>query len=200
MGCTNDPKVKGSEKEQLIKLKNQLKLKASEVESKINAKNKEVEKYLEQAKLNIKSGNKFEAKRQIKKKQFNQKIVERLQSQIQILDDQLMVLENTEVNKEIADTIKSVYEKIKLVDHNINNRELEKYVEELNEIKEKNKENQEEFKEIINQGNEADPDISDELELMEAEINGNIPKANNEQLVNDNKQTFQQPAENLVFL
>ena len=196
MGCSSDPQVK----ESLMDVKVKIKLKISEVESKINAKNKEVEKYLEQAKLNIKSGNKFEAKRQIKKKQFNQKIVERLQSQIQILDDQLMVLENTEVNKEIADTIKSVYEKIKLVDHNINNRELEKYVEELNEIKEKNKENQEEFKEIINQGNEADPDISDELELMEAEINGNIPKANNEQLVNDNKQTFQQPAENLVFL
>ena len=196
MGCSSDPQVK----ESLMDVKVKIKLKISEVESKINAKNKEVEKYLEQAKLNIKSGNKFEAKRQIKKKQFNQKIVERLQSQIQILDDQLMVLENTEVNKEIADTIKSVYEKIKLVDHNIDNRQLEKYVEELNEIKEKNKENQEEFKEIINQGNEADPDISDELELMEAEINGNIPKANNEQLVNDNKQTFQQPAENLVFL
>ena len=196
MGCSSDPQVK----ESLMDVKVKIKLKISEVESKINAKNKEVEKYLEQAKLNIKSGNKFEAKRQIKKKQFNQKIVERLQSQIQILDDQLMILENTEVNKEIADTIKSVYEKIKLVDHNIDNRELEKYVEELNEIKEKNKENQEEFKEIINQGNEADPDISDELELMEAEINGNIPKANNEQLVNDNKQTFQQPAENLVFL
>ena len=50
MGCPNEPKVKGSEKEQLRNLKIQLKLKSSEIESKIRDKNKEVDKCKNSAK------------------------------------------------------------------------------------------------------------------------------------------------------
>ena len=192
---TKEPQVN----ESIMDVKIKLKLKVSEVESKINAKNKEIEKNKELARTYLKSGNKLEARRYLKKKQTAQKIVERLQSQIQILDDQLMILENIEVNKDISDTLKSVNEKMEQVTINIDIRELEKYVEQLNEMKEINKDKQAEIGEIINQANEDDPDLSDEIELMEAELGGNIPRANNEQLVNDNKLPIQEPADNLVF-
>ena len=109
--CLDEPEVK----ESIADLKIKLKLKISDIEIKINNKNKEVEKCQNQAKFYLKNGNKFEARRQIKKKQFNQKIVEKYNTQIQILDEQLMTLENAEVNKDITNTIKSINAKIKEV-------------------------------------------------------------------------------------
>ena len=46
---------------------------------------------------------------------------------------------------------------------------------------------------------EEEPDLSAELEQMEAEMNKDIPNANTEKLDNDNKQANKEPAENLVF-
>ena len=177
-----------------------MKLKISEVELKINDKNKEVQKYEEQAKFYLKSGNKLEAKRQILKKQNNQKIVERLNVQLQILDEQLLILENAEANKDMVETLRSVNQKIKQVNANTDIRELERIIDEMNENKEIMRDNIEEVNEVMNQANEGDPDISEEFKQLEAEMNKDIPKANAEQLVNDNKQADKEPAENLVFL
>ena len=99
--CLKEPEVK----ESIADLKIKLKLKISDIEIKINNKNKEVEKCKNQAKFYLKNGNKFEAKRQIKKKQFNQNIVEKYNTQIQILDEQLMTLETGELTKDISNTI-----------------------------------------------------------------------------------------------
>ena len=166
--CLKEPEVK----ESIADLKIKLKLKISDIEIKINNKNKEVEKCKNQAKFYLKNGNKFEAKRQIKKKQFNQNIVEKYNTQIQILDEQLMTLENAEVNKDISNTIKSINAKIKEVNSNIDIRELEKAMDELNENKEKNKEINEEINEVMNQANEDidDADLSKEIEKIEADM------------------------------
>ena len=194
--CSKEPEVQ----ESLMDVKIKVKLKISEVELKINDKNKEVQKYEDQAKFYLKSGNKLEAKRQILKKQNNKKIVERLNVQLQILDEQLLILENAEANKDMVETLRSVNQKIKQVNANTDIRELERIIDEMNENKEIMRDNIEEVNEVMNQANEGDPDISEEFKQLEAEMNKDIPKANAEQLVNDNKQADKEPAENLVFL
>ena len=207
-GCTKEPTVNEANKRNnklLMNLKISLKLKISQVETQIKEKNREIEKYKESAKTYLRNGNKFNAKRQLKKKKFNEQIVQKLNTQIQILDDQQMLLENTEINQDITETVKNVNEKIKQVTNNVDIRELEKVVEDMNEQKEKQKELNEEINEALNQANEQDADLSDELEQLEAEMNNNIPKANTEKLEDDNKQqvkpqTNKEPDGNLVFL
>ena len=203
MGCTNDPKVKGSEKEQLRNLKIQLKLKSSEIESKIRDKNKEVDKCKNSAKSYLKIGNKNEAIRQLKKKQFNEKIVKKLNVQLGIIDDQMMLIEASEVNKDIAGTIKAVNEKLKQLSAGININEIEKAEEDMQDLKEKNNEMNEEFGEAINNAVDEDPDIEDELNRLEAEMN-NYPNANQEQLVSSKVKTNERqdakiPVGNLEF-
>ena len=193
--CSKEPQVQ----ESIMDMKIKVKLKTAEVENKINDKNKEVEKYQQQAKFYLKSGNKLEAKRQIQKKLNSQKIVERLSVQLKVLDDQLLILENVEVDRDITETIKTVNEKIKLVTNNTDIRELERIMDEMKDNKEIIRQDQEEFNEVINQANEEDADLSAELEQMEAEMNKDIPNANTEKLDNDNKQANKEPAENLVF-
>ena len=193
--CSKEPQVQ----ESIMDMKIKVKLKTAEVENKINDKNKEVEKYQQQAKFYLKSGNKLEAKRQIQKKLNSQKIVERLGVQLKVLDDQLLILENVEVDRDITETIKTVNEKIKLVTNNTDIRELERIMDEMKDNKEIIRQDQEEFNEVINQANEEDADLSAELEQMEAEMNKDIPNANTEKLDNDNKQANKEPAENLVF-
>ena len=193
--CSKEPQVQ----ESIMDMKIKVKLKTAEVENKINDKNKKVEKYQQQAKFYLKSGNKLEAKRQIQKKLNSQKIVERLGVQLKVLDDQLLILENVEVDRDITETIKTVNEKIKLVTNNTDIRELERIMDEMKDNKEIIRQDQEEFNEVINQANEEEPDLSAELEQMEAEMNKDIPNANTEKLDNDNKQANKEPAENLVF-
>ena len=193
--CSKEPQVQ----ESIMDMKIKVKIKTAEVENKINDKNKEVEKYQQQAKFYLKSGNKLEAKRQIQKKLNSQKIVERLSVQLKVLDDQLLILENVEVDRDITETIKTVNEKIKLVTNNTDIRELERIMDEMKDNKEIIRQDQEEFNEVINQANEEEPDLSAELEQMEAEMNKDIPNANTEKLDNDNKQANKEPAENLVF-
>ena len=193
--CSKEPQVQ----ESIMDMKIKVKLKTAEVENKINDKNKEVEKYQQQAKFYLKSGNKLEAKRQIQKKLNSQKIVERLGVQLKVLDDQLLILENVEVDRDITETIKTVNEKIKLVTNNTDIRELERIMDEMKDNKEIIRQDQEEFNEVINQANEEEPDLSAELEQMEAEMNKDIPNAYTEKLDNDNKQANKEPAENLVF-
>ena len=203
MGCIDEPKVKGSEKEQLRNLKIQLKLKSSEIESKIRDKNKEVDKCKNSAKSYLKIGNKNEAIRQLKKKQFNEKIVKKLNVQLGIIDEQMMLIENSEVNKDIAGTIKAVNEKLKQLSAGIDINEIEKAVEDMQDLKEKNNEMNEEFGEAINNAVDEDPDIEDELNRLEAEMN-NYPNANQEQLVSskiktNERQAAKIPVGNLEF-
>ena len=180
--CSKEPEVQESPADLKIKLK----LKISDIEIRINNKNKEVEKCKKQAKAYLKSGNKFEAKRQIQKKQFNQNIVEKLYTQIKVLDDQLNILETADVNADITNTIKSVNAKIKEVNRNIDIRELEKAMDELNDNRQKQNDVNEEFNDVMNQANEEinDEDLSREIEKLEADMGLSLPKANTEKLDN----------------
>ena len=198
--CSKEPEVQESPADLKIKLKQKI----SDIEIRINNKNKEVEKCKKQAKAYLKSGNKFEAKRQIQKKQFNQNIVEKLYTQIKVLDDQLNILETADVNADITNTIKSVNAKIKEVNRNIDIRELEKAMDELNDNRQKQIDVNEEFKDVMNQANEEinDEDLSKEIEKLEADMGLSLPKANTEKLdnINDNRQENKQQVENLIFL
>ena len=106
----------------------------------------------------------------------------------------MMLIENSEVNKDIAGTIKAVNEKLKQLSAGIDINEIEKAVEDMQDLKEKNNEMNEEFGEAINNAVDEDPDIEDELNRLEAEMN-NYPNANKEQLVSSKVKTNErQPA------
>ena len=72
-GCSKEPKVKENNR-QIMNLQIQIKLKKSELESKIKKKDKETQKYLEEAKQNLKNGNKAAAKRAIKNLPLKDKV------------------------------------------------------------------------------------------------------------------------------
>ena len=208
-GCSKEPRVidndvKKRNNKMLMNLKISLKLKITDIETRKREKEKELERCQESARAFLKNGNKFEAKRQLKKKKFNEEIIQKFNTQIQVLDEQHMLLETTEINQDITDTIKKVNDKIKQVTNNIDVRELEKVIEDMNEHKEIHKQINEEINEAMNEANnDQDADLSDELEQLEAEMYKDIPKANKEK-IEDNKPTVKQgnkePDDNLVFL
>ena len=94
--------------------------------------------------------------------------------------------------------------KIKEVNQNIDIRELEKAMDELNDNRQKQNDVNEEFNDVMNQANEEinDEDLSREIEKLEADMGLSLPKANTEKLdnINDNRQENKQQVENLVFL
>ena len=94
--------------------------------------------------------------------------------------------------------------KIKEVNRNIDIRELEKAMDELNDNRQKQIDVNEEFNDVMNQANEEinDEDLSKEIEKLEADMGLSLPKANTEKLdnINDNRQENKQQVENLVFL
>lgn len=102
-----------------------------------------------------------------------------------------MLLESTQINQDITETIKKVNEKIKQVTNNVDIRELEKLIEDMNDQKGIQIQMNQEINEAINETNEQDPDLSDELGQLEAERNNNFQKANNEK-IEDDRQPIQQ--------
>ena len=148
--CCN---VEEDPKELINNMKLKLKATKTKAETKIDEKNKEIEKCKELAKFNLKNGNKKEANDQIGHKQLNQKIIELLQVQIGIIDDQILKLENTEVNQDITGIIDSIDKKIKKIEYDIDNRELAEKAGKILE-EENNKLN-----------------ILEELRQLEAEVN-----------------------------
>ena len=148
--CCN---VEEDPKELINNMKLKLKATKTKAETKIDEKNKEIEKCKELAKFNLKNGNKEEAENQIGPKQLNQKIIELLQVQIGIIDDQILELENTEVNQDITGIIDSIDKKIKKIEYDIDNRELAEKAGKILE-EENNKLN-----------------ILEELRQLEAEVN-----------------------------
>ena len=158
-------------KELINNLKLKLKSTKTKAETKIDEKNKEIEKYKELAKINIKNGNRKDARDQIEEKQKDQKIIEILQVKIGIIDDLILELENTEVNQDITGIIDSITKKNKKIDLIIGNKELE--VEAVKMLKEKNYKRKinEELSGEINQSDEEDLNVLEELKQLEAEVN-----------------------------
>ena len=148
--CCN---VEEDPKELINNMKLKLKATKTKAETKIDEKNKEIEKYKELAKINLKNGNKKEAKDQIEEKQKDQKIIEILQVKIGIIDDLILELENTEVNQDITGIIDSIDKKIKKIEYDIDNRELAEKAGKI--LKEENN----------------DLNVLEELKQLEAEVN-----------------------------
>ena len=157
-------------KELIKNLKLKLKSTKTKAETKIDEKNKEIEKYKELAKFNLKNGNKTEAKKQIEEKQKSQKIIEILQLKIGIINDLILDLENTEANQDITGIIDSITKKISKIDLDIENRKLEGEAEELLEKENNKRKINEELSGVINQSNEEDLNVLEKLKQIEAEI------------------------------
>ena len=201
MGCVVEPDVKNEKKfeRQLTDLKVQLKYKIAEYDTKKNAQKKELDKWQKEVELQIKNGNKDEAKRVLLKKQHNEKMLKKLNIQIQILESQQMTLEEVDINKDISKTLQDVSYKMQKATGNIDLAELEKLAEGIEDIKVRTGAVNSVVNEQMAKANIQDPNVSDELARIEAQINNNLPKANNERLENV-VQSNNEPAGNLVFL
>ncbi len=200
-GCTKEPDVKNEKRfqKQLTDLKVQLKYKIAEYDTKKNAQKKELDKWQKEVELQLKNGNKDEAKRVLLKKQHNEKMLKKLNIQIQILESQQMTLEEVDINKDISKTLQDVSYKMQKATGNIDLAELEKLAEGIEDIKVRTGAVNSVVNEQMAKANIQDPNVSDELARIEAQINNNLPKANNERLENV-VQSNNEPAGNLVFL
>ena len=200
-GCTKEPDVKNEKRfqKQLTDLKVQLKYKIAEYDTKKNAQKKELDKWQKEVELQLKNGNKDEAKRVLLKKLHNEKMLKKLNIQIQILESQQMTLEEVDINKDISKTLQDVSYKMQKATGNIDLAELEKLAEGIEDIKVRTGAVNSVVNEQMAKANIQDPNVSDELARIEAQINNNLPKANNERLENV-VQSNNEPAGNLVFL
>ena len=200
-GCIKEPDVKNENRfqKQLTDLKVQLKYKIAEYDTKKNAQKKELDKWQKEVELQLKNGNKDEAKRVLLKKLHNEKMLKKLNIQIQILESQQMTLEEVDINKDISKTLQDVSYKMQKATGNIDLAELEKLAEGIEDIKVRTGAVNSVVNEQMAKANIQDPNVSDELARIEAQINNNLPKANNERLENV-VQSNNEPAGNLVFL
>ena len=126
-------------------------------------------------------------------------MLKKLNIQIQILESQQMTLEEVDINKDISKTLQDVSYKMQKATGNIDLAELEKLAEGIEDIKVRTGAVNSVVNEQMAKANIQDPNVSDELARIEAQINNNLPKANNERLENV-VQSNNEPAGNLVFL
>ena len=200
-GCTKEPEVRDEKRyaKQVNELKVQLKLKIAEYEKKKSSFENELDKCQKEVESQLKNGNKDEAKRVLVKKQHNEKMVKKLNTQIMILESQQMVLDDVDINKDISKTLQDVSYKVQKVTGNIELAELEQIAEGIEDIKIKNGAIDSIVDGQMAKANIQDPNVSEELERIANQINGNFPKAYNGNLEN-NQQSNKEPAGNLVFL
>ncbi len=200
-GCTKEPEVRDEKRyaKQVNELKVQLKLKIAEYETKKTSFKNDLDKYQKEVESQLKNGNKDEAKRVLVKKQHNEKMVKKLNTQIMILESQQMVLDDVDINKDISKTLQDVSYKVQKVTGNIELAELEQIAEGIEDIKIKNGAIDSIVDGQMAKANIQDPNVSEELERIANQINGNFPKAYNGNLEN-NQQSNKEPAGNLVFL
>ena len=202
-GCTKEPDVKDEKRyaKQVNELKVQLKLKIAEYDTKKNNYKNELDKCQKEVETQLKNGNKDEAKRELIKKQHNEKMLKKLNTQIMILESQQMVLDDVDINKDISKTLQDVSYKVQRVTGNIDLAELEKIAEGIEDIKVRSNAINSVVDEQMAKGNIQDPNVSAELERIANQINGNLPKAYNgglESIVQN--QNNKEPEGNLVFL
>ena len=200
-GCTKEPEVRDEKRyaKQVNELKVQLKLKIAEYEKKKSSFENELDKCQKEVESQLKNGNKDEAKRVLIKKQHNEKMRKKLNTQIMILESQQMVLDDVDINKDISKTLQDVSYKVQKVTGNIELAELEQIAEGIEDIKIKNGAIDSIVDGQMAKANIQDPNVSEELERIANQINGNFPKAYNGNLEN-NQQSNKEPAGNLVFL
>ena len=200
-GCTKEPEVRDEKRyaKQVNELKVQLKLKIAEYEKKKSSFENELDKCQKEVESQLKNGNKDEAKRVLIKKQHNEKMKKKLNTQIMILESQQMVLDDVDINKDISKTLQDVSYKVQKVTGNIELAELEQIAEGIEDIKIKNGAIDSIVDGQMAKANIQDPNVSEELERIANQINGNFPKAYNGNLEN-NQQSNKEPAGNLVFL
>jgi len=202
-GCTKEPDVKDEKRyaKQVNELKVQLKLKIAEYDTKKNNYKNELDKCQKEVETQLKNGNKDEAKRELIKKQHNEKMLKKLNTQIMILESQQMVLDDVDINKDISKTLQDVSYKVQRVTGNIDLAELEKIAEGIEDIKVRSNAINSVVDEQMAKANIQDPNVSAELERIANQINGNLPKAYNGGLEsNVQNQNNKEPEGNLVFL
>ena len=151
-----------------------------DLELKIDHYDKQMKNLTNEAKAKIKAGDKAGAKKLLaKKKRFNDQI-KQLEGAQNMMEEQKMMLESQDSMKKVFETISSTNQVIKETSQGVNVEAIEKAREDMEELKDSQKEMGDFFAEYNQEG---DAEVEDELEQLEADIANeevNLPEAHKE--------------------
>ena len=151
-----------------------------DLELKIDHYDKQAQNLTNEAKAKLKAGDKAGAKKLLTKKKRFVEQIKQLEGAQNMMEEQKMMLENQDSMKKIFETVSSSNQALKEMGKGVSVEEIEKAREEMDEIKDAQKEMGDFFAEYAEEGNE---DVEEELDQLEAEMakeDVNLPDANKE--------------------
>ena len=151
-----------------------------DLELKIHYYEKQAQKLTNEAKAKLKAGDKAGAKKLLTKTIRFVEQIKQLEGAQNMMEEQRMMLENQDSMKKIFETVSSTNQAIKEMGKGVSVEEIEKAREDMEEMKDAQKEMGDFFAEYNQEG---DAEVEDELEQLEADIakeDVNLPEAHKE--------------------
>ena len=171
---------KTDNKEKALQTIQNLDQQLKDLELKIDHYDKQMKNLTNEAKAKIKAGDKAGAKKLLaKKKRFNDQI-KQLEGAQNMMEEQRMMLESQDSMKKVFETISSTNQVIKETSKGVDVEAIEKVREDMEELKDSQKEMGDFFAEYNQEG---DAEVEDELEQLEADMakeEVNLPEAHKE--------------------
>lgn len=151
-----------------------------DLELKIDHYDKQAQNLTNEAKAKLKAGDKVGAKKLLTKKKRFVEQIKQLEGAQNMMEEQKMMLESQDSMKKIFETVSSTNQAIKEMGKGVSVEEIEKAREEMDDIKDAQKEMGDFFAEYAEEGNEEVDEELDQLEAEMAKEEVNLPDANKE--------------------
>ena len=139
-----------------------------DLELKIDHYDKQAQNLTNEAKAKLKAGDKAGAKKLLTKKKRFVEQIKQLEGAQNMMEEQKMMLENQDSMKKIFETVSSTNQALKEMGKGVSVEEIEKAREEMDEIKDAQKEMGDFFAEYAEEGNE---DVEEELKKRREKSN-----------------------------
>ena len=156
-----------------------------DLELKIDHYDKQAQNLTNEAKAKLKAGDKAGAKKLLTKKKRFVEQIKQLEGAQNMMEEQRMMLENQDSMKKIFETVSSTNQAIKEMGKGVSVEEIEKAREDMEEMKDAQKEMGDFFAEYAEAGNE---EVDEELDQLQAEVakeEVNLPDANKEEVIQE---------------
>ena len=171
---------KTDNKEKALQTIQNLDQQLKDLELKIDHYDKQMKNLTNEAKAKIKAGDKAGAKKLLTKKKRFVEQIKQLEGAQNMMEEQRMMLETQDSMKTIFETVSSTNQTIKEIGKGVSVEEIEKAREDMEEMKDAQKEMGDFFAEYNQEG---DAEVEDELEQLEADVakeEVNLPEAHKE--------------------
>ena len=156
-----------------------------DLELKIDHYDKQAQNLTNEAKAKLKAGDKAGAKKLLTKKKRFVEQIKQLEGAQNMMEEQKMMLESQDSMKKIFETVSSTNQAIKEMGKGVSVEEIEKAREEMEDIKDAQKEMGDFFAEYAEAGNEEVDEELDQLEAEMAKEEVNLPDANKEAVIKE---------------